>query len=166
MTACITFSELFTYAANDTSVRLPLDALAHGAGHIHGLLKLEVSGRVLPHMGFFGPEDVCFNTWVEELSRVVAELGDKDAATYTFDEGEQGQPAFAFRRNGDLLYVSVTESQLSGASGDPSYQDVSCLWSEFAVAVSGFFASFRAAILEQCPGVGKTWWATHVQPAA
>ena len=166
MSASISFSQLFTYAVDDTSVRLPLDALARSAGHIHGLLKVEVSGRVLPHMGFFGPDDVCFNTWVEELSHVVLKLGAAQAATYTFDEGEQGQPAFAFRRDGDLLYVSVVESQLSGAEGDPSYQAVSCQWSEFRAAVSSFFASFRAALLEQCPRVGQTWWSSHAQPAA
>lgn len=166
MSATITFSELFTYAVDDPSIRLPLDALAHSAGHIHGLLMFEVSGRVLPHMGFFAPNDVCFNTWVEELSHVVLDLGAKEAATYTFDEGEQGQPAFAFKRDGDILYVSVAQSLLSGAEGDPSYQDVSCQWSEFLAATSAFFARFRAALLEQCPGVGQTWWATHAQPAA
>ncbi len=165
MSADIVFSQLFTYAVDDTSVRLPLDALARSSGHIHGVLKLEVAGRVLPHMGFFGPDDVCFNTWVEELSQLVLKLGAGEAATYTFDEGEQGQPAFVFRRDGDLLYVSVVDSQLSGAKGDLSYQSVGCQWSEFRAAVSSFLASFRAALLEQCPRVGQTWWASHAQPA-
>ena len=166
MSASITFSQLFTYAVDETSVRLPLGDLTCSAGHIHGLLKLEISGRVLPHMGFFGTDDVCFNIWVEELSHLVLELGAAEAATYTFDEGEQGQPAFAFRRDGDLLYVSVVESQVSGADGDPSYQAVSCKWSEFRAAVSSFFTSFSTALLEQCPRVGQSWWASHAQPAA
>jgi len=156
MSVSISFSQLFTYTIDDTSVRLPLDALAQSAGHIHGLLKLEVSGCMLPYMGFFGPDDVCFNTWVEELSQVVAALEAAETAEYTFDEGEQGQPAFTFKRDGELLYVSVVKSQLSGAEGDPSYQAVSCQWSEFRAAVSSFFASFYAALLEQCPrGWGK-----------
>jgi len=166
MTARLSFSELFTYAVGDASVRLPLNALSHSAGHIHGLLELEVSGHVMPHMGFFGPNDVCFNTWIEELSKVVLQLGAKEAATYTFDEGEQGQPAFVFKRVGAILYVSVAESLLSGAESDPSYQDVSCQWSEFHAAVRDFFASFRSVLLGHCPRVGQTWWSTHAQPAA
>jgi len=166
MSAIISFSELFTYAVDDSSIRLPLNALAASAGHIHGFLKLEISGRVLPHMGFFGPDDVCFNTWIEELSHVVRELGAKDTATYIFDEGEQGQPAFTFKRNGSLLRISVVGSPLSGANGDPSYQDVSCQWPEFLAAVSSFFASFRAALLAQSPRVGQTWWGAHAKPAA
>jgi hypothetical protein len=166
MSAIISFSELFTYHVNDSSVRLPVDALADSAGHIHGLLKIDISGHILPHMGFFGPDDVCFNTWIEELSHVVQELGATDTATYTFDEGEQGQPAFVFERNGNLLRISVVESPLSGAQGDPSYQDVGCQWPEFLTAVSIFFANFRAALLTQSPRVGQTWWGTHATPAA
>jgi hypothetical protein len=165
MTAHISFSELFTYAADNSTVRLPLDALAHSAGHVHGLLEIEISGRTLPHMGFFGSADVCFNTWVEELSRVVQELGTNASTAYTFDEGEQGQPAFAFERNGDLLYLSVVESPLSGATGDPLYQNVSCAWSEFDAAVSSFFTTFRAVLLEQSPRVGQTWWSEYAKPA-
>ena len=166
MTATISFSGLFVYPPDDSSVHLPLVSLAHSAGHIHGLLKLEVAGRALPHMGFFGSDDVCFNTWVEELLHVVRELGTRETGSYVFDEGEQGQPAFAFKRDHDFLYVSVVESLLSGAAPDPSYQAVRCRWPEFLAAVSAFLASFREVLLEQCPGVGQTWWATHAHPAA
>lgn len=166
MNTSISFSQLFTYAVHDTSVRLPLEALADSTDHIHGLLTLKISGRALPHMGFFGPDDVCFNTWIEELYQVTLKLEAAEAATYTFDEGKQGQPAFVFKRNGELLFVSVVESHLSGADGDPSYQAVSCRWSEFHAAVAAFFVSFHSALLEQCPGVGKAWWAAHTQPAA
>ena len=40
MSATISFSKLFTYAVEDASARLPLNALADGAGHIHGLLTI------------------------------------------------------------------------------------------------------------------------------
>jgi hypothetical protein len=165
MSVSISFSKLFTYA-EDTSDRLPLSALSEGAGHIHGILELRFSGRVLPHMGFFGPDDVCFNTWVEELSRVMLELKAAEVASYTFDEGEQGQPAFAFHKEGGQVFISVVESSLSGAKGDQSYQRVNCQWSEFQAAVSSFFSSFYATVSAQCPKVAPAWWVAHAQPAA
>ena len=163
MTIGISFSKLFTFSSHDTSVRLPLDMLMQGAGHVHGFLKIEISGRNLPYLGYFGPDDVCFNTWIEELSHAVQTLGTAETATYIFDEGEQGQPAFTFQRDGDFVCVSVTESLLSGATADPSYQNVRCLWLDFNSAVLSFFACFRKALEEQCPQMAQTWWAKHAQ---
>lgn len=161
MSASLSFSSLFTYEGGDSSKRLPLRSLGGRCTHVHGLLELEVSGKVLPHMGFFGPDDVCFNTWIEELSRITRALADSQSAEYTFDEGEQGQPAFSFRRQGDLLLVSVVASALSGAAEDASSQNISCFWSAFQSAVSAFFASFRKTLLEQCPAVAEGWWSKH-----
>lgn len=161
MSARISFSKLFTYDVEDSSKRLPLSALADESDHIYGLLEFEISGRVLPHMDFFGTDDVCFNTWIEELFRVARTLARSDACEYTFDEGEQGQPAFAFRRRGNLFDVSVVDSELSGAPGDASYQCISCTWPEFQLAVDAFASRFHAALLEQCSLVAEAWWAAR-----
>jgi hypothetical protein len=161
MSASLSFANLFTYGIEDPSQRLPLSRLSDGDGHIHGLLRLALSGNVMPHMGFFGPDDVCFNTWIEELSHITRLLSESDVAAYTFDEGEQGQPAFHFQRQGDLLLVSVVDSTLSGAAGEPSYQGVTCSWESFLSAVASFFASFHGALFTQCPLVAETWWRMH-----
>lgn len=158
MTTRITFSELHSFIDGDTSDQAPLAALTCSADHIHGLLRIEISGRVLPHMGFWGPTDVCFGTWIEVLSQIAKELGTDEDATYTFDESEQGQPAFVFKRCGADLFLSVADSLLSGGAGDPSFQDVCCPWSDFQAAIEKFFFCFRAVLTEQCPQVGPAWW--------
>jgi hypothetical protein len=167
MGAKISFSELFTYAVGDSTVHLPLSQLDRSSTtHIHGRLEIEIAGRVVPHMGFFAPSDVCLNTWVEELFRVLHFLGPSTAASYVFDEGEQGQPAFEFKREGEALFVSITESQLSGTSGDPSFQRVSCLWSEFRSETEQFLEALRSAIVAESPRVGASWWSEHaLRPA-
>lgn len=162
MTATLAFSKLFTYDMEDSSERLPLGRLADEDGHVHGLLELAISGRGLPHMGFFGPDDVCFNTWVDELVRIVQALDRSETGEYTFDEGEQGQPAFAFRRRGDALAVSVVDSLISGGRADPGFQDVACRWLEFRSAVMTFLADFHATLLEACPLVAERWWAARM----
>jgi hypothetical protein len=158
MSVRIAFSELFTYSAENTDVHLPLAELGRGAGHIHGRLEVVIDGRSLPRMGFWGPSDVCFNPWVEELRRVVSQLGPSESATYLFDEGEQGQPAFEFRREGWTLFVSVVESALSDAPADPAFQSVSCSWAEFRAQVDSFLPALREAVLAAAPGPGKAWW--------
>ncbi len=57
------------------SERLPLHMLDPDCC-IHGYLRIEIGGRLVPHMGFFGPDDVCFSNWAEEF----------DAITRTFEK--------------------------------------------------------------------------------
>jgi hypothetical protein len=163
MTANITFSDLSISAADGS--RLPLDRFAPDTGRIHGRLMIRISGRALPHMAYSQPDDVCLNTWAEELLRVVLQLGAAELARYTFDEGEQGQPAFEFSREGELLYVSVVASVLSGARGDPSFRMVSCLWADFQAAAQRFFADLQAVLREQTPDAADAWWGERVQHA-
>lgn len=163
MTANITFSDLFISTADRT--RLPLDRCEPDTGHIHGRLTITISGRALPHMAYSHPDDVCVNTWAEELLRVVLQLGAAESARYTFDEGEQGQPAFEFSREGEVLYVSVVASVLSGASSDPSFRMVSCLWVDFLAAAQRFFADLRAVLREQTQDAADAWWSERVRYA-
>ena len=166
MGARISCCELFTYAVDDASIHLPLSELDRSTGHIHGRLEVTIGEQVLPHMGFFGPNDVCLNTWVEELSKVSHLLGRSTTASYVFDEGEQGQPAFEFRREGDILLLSVKDSPLSGASGDSSFQMVSCRWSEFLSETEKFLETLRRVVVAESPRVGATWWSEHaLRPA-
>lgn len=54
MVVIISFSKLFILDVEDPTKRMPLENLDDGYAHIHGLLKLEISGNVLPRMGFSG----------------------------------------------------------------------------------------------------------------
>jgi hypothetical protein len=145
VTVAIEFGSLYTYTAVDTNARLPLSELSRGAKHVHGELVIRFDGKTLPSLGYIGDDDVCFNTWLQELQSVQDELAKTHEGTYVFDEGEQGQPAFKFEREEDLLYVSVIDSATSGGEADPSYQRVCCLWSEYETAFSAFKSAFRGS---------------------
>ena len=155
MSVSIRFESLFTYTAESSRVRLPLSNLADGGDHIHGALSIHIAGKPLPSLGFFGPDDVCLNTWTEELHAIKEALSNKQEAIYVFDEGEQGQPAYEFRRDGDLLYVSVVESRISGTQGDPSYQQISCLWSDFLLSVRTYRSKLQATLQSEVPDLAK-----------
>ena len=163
MSADITVAELHIPESGGT--RLPLTALSVDEHHLHGLLRIEISGRALPQLGFFGPNDVCLDTWLEELAAIEAALGDTRSGEYTFDELEQGQPAFIFRREGAHLLVSVVDSPIGGGRGDPSFVDVRCEWADFAAAIERFHSALRAKLVADAPSAGQAWLETHM-PAA
>jgi hypothetical protein len=153
----ISVADLCTYRTAETggTEREPLSQLGEprNAGHVHGTLIIEIAGRGVPHLGFFGPDDVCLNTWLVELCNAVNAL----AATlgeYTFDEGEQGQPAFQFARTGDEVAFSINESVLGGGAADPEWQDVRFPYGDFRAAVLLFLDELRAELGRQVP---KTW---------
>lgn len=102
----ISFASLAVVRQN---ARLPLDALTVD-DHVHGELRVEVAGRVLPHLGYFGVNDVCMADWLEVLAGVRDAFTSSQAGRYVFDEGEQGQPAFVFERRGDQAYVTIAAS--------------------------------------------------------
>lgn len=139
------------------SDELPLSSLRPSNAHIHGELLIIVDGEALPHLGFFGPRDVCVNTWLGELSVVRRVLSESTTACHVFDEGEQGQPAFKFQRSGDLVEVSVVDSQLSDGIGDPEWGTRTCTIGEFQDGVSAFFAELTSALEAAAPGVGRLW---------
>lgn len=72
MSASIRFDHLFTYAVEEPQVRLPISFLSDGSGHIHGELAIHHigGGNPLPSLGYFGPDDVCLNTWTQELHAI------------------------------------------------------------------------------------------------
>ena len=117
-------------------------------------------------MGFFGPHDVCLNTWLEEFANIIGSLSASAEAIYVFDEGEQGQPAFEFKRNGETLSVSVIESTPSGGSADASFQSVCCQWAEFESEVESFFKQLHQVLLAAAPGAGQLWWEEHAKHVA
>lgn len=124
--------------------------------HIHGRLDFRIQDRAVPYMGYFGPEDVCFNTWFTELSGVILAYrrGEK---TYRFDEGEQGQPAYEFNFEGDSCFLSVVDSPLSGQEGDPAWQLAGFTMSDLVAAYEGIKTEFLAEIQREAPQTAAFW---------
>jgi hypothetical protein len=124
--------------------------------HIHGQMRLEIGGRVVPYMGYFGPKDVCINGWVGVLRDVIKAFGRNEAA-YTFDEGEQGQPAYRFERDGEMGYVSIVDSPLSEASGDRKFQRVPFVWLDLEPALNNFRDALLGRLQKLAPGQVEHW---------
>jgi len=99
------------------------------------------------------------NRWLNELQGAVRQLDREDQGTYVFDEGEQGQPAFRFRRSSAHLLVSVEESLISGGARDPYWQDVSCEYDDFRFQVFRFRGTLRDALERELGHERATrWW--------
>jgi hypothetical protein len=137
--------------------RLPVAAIdADENSHIHGTLTIVIAGRELPYLGYFGPDDVCLNTWIEELLQIRARLRAADGE-YVFDEGEQGQPAFAFERSGKQVLVSVLPSLIGGGRGDESWTKVACDADEFFAAIDRVLDQIREQVIA-LGAQGQHWW--------
>jgi hypothetical protein len=144
-------------AAMHFSERRPLSEVG-GASHIHGGLRLEIAGRLVPYLGYFGPDDVCFGQWLRELWHAAHAL-DQPGGRHVFDEGEQGQPAFVFEREGDRGFFSIAASAES--EGDPNWQRVEFAPSEFITAFEGLLTSFSQILREASPTAAESWLRSH-----
>jgi hypothetical protein len=143
-------------AAMDVSDRLPLSQL-NPDEHIHGGLRIEIGGRLVPSLGYFGPDDVCFDTWLEELWLAAQALESSEHGRHVFDECEQGQPAFVFERDGDRGFFSIAPSGISGVEGDPDWQRVEFSTAEFLAEHARFRESFFATIRAAAPVAAELW---------
>jgi hypothetical protein len=154
----IRFSELWTYECGDSSERLTLARLSDRGGHIHGCLEIQVNGASLPHLGYFGPDDVCFNEWVFQLHSALRTLTSTTSISHIYDEGEQGQPAFLFQRESHDLFVSIVDSQLSDGKAHPDWQRVPCSYTDFEHNTSTFLTDFRQHLRTVAPQFAAEWW--------
>lgn len=119
------------------SCRVTWDALHRThSGHVHGRLRITLGDRDVPSMGFFGPEDVCFHAWAQELRRALTALGAQ--GQHVYDEGEEGQPAFEFVRSQDDVLISLIDSRHSDGLADERWQKVRCTWPQFSEQIKGF----------------------------
>lgn len=146
-------------AAMPADKRLPLQQLTPDE-HIHGGLRIEIGGRLVPYLGFWGDDDVCFGEWLEQLWLVAQAFENSEQGCHTFDEGEQGQPAFIFERSGDRAYFTIGPSGLSEAVGDPNWQRVEFSPAEFIAE----HARFREAFFDTLRGatsVADLWIQRH-----
>jgi hypothetical protein len=139
--------------------RLPLSSLdLDENSHLHGGLRFQIEGRLVPHMGYFGPDDVCFNTWVVEFERLIKTFDTVKEATYVFDEGEQGQPAYQFEKCGEKVSLSIIEGV--GApdwKADPEWLQIEFDYQEFKTEYLKFKAMFLEEVKSAAPEAGRKW---------
>ncbi|WP_165233076.1 hypothetical protein [Aquisphaera insulae] len=141
--------------------RLPLSDL-EADSHVHGRLQLEIASRQVPYLGYWGPDDVCFGDWLVELSVAARSLASA-GGRHVFDEGEQGQPAFVFERDGDRGFFRITASEVSGADGDPAWHRVEFTPTDFIGAFQKLQSSFVATLREFSPAVADVWLARNLR---
>jgi hypothetical protein len=140
-TVRIWHENLSALAGND---RKPLSTLTP-INHVHGGLRLEIAGRLVPCLGYWGQDDVCFQVWLEELWLAAEALG-TPGGRHIFDEGEQGQPAFVFEREGDRGFFTIAPSEISDGNAHTDWQRVEFLPADFLAAHESFRTSFSAEL--------------------
>ena len=150
-------------AAMDVNDRLPLSRL-EATSHLHGGLRLELAGRLVPCMGYWGPDDVCFAQWLGELRGVATAFSSGDTK-YVFDECEQGQPAFVFERVCELGYFSLADSMADGEAA-PDWQRVEFQALDLVSAIHEFEAEFNAHIRRECSVNADAWLERVVEQAS
>ncbi len=138
---------------------LPLAQLS-GEEHIHGGLRLEMGGRLVPDMGHWGPDDVCFNEWLVQLQTVARTFATADAGPvrHVYDDAEQGQPAFLFEREGERAYFSIIASKIGGGDADPDWQRVEFSPEEFIAEHRRFQQAFLAELRASVPPAVLEEW--------
>lgn len=146
--------------------KLPLTHLDDDENcHIHGRLVISIDGKVLPQLGYWGDDDVCFNDWVEQLEEIETWSKRKSTDPYTFDEGEQGQPAFRFVRQGESVLVSVADSLISDGKANEDFQNVECdvdaMRSSIRSFLNGLAAELRSTVGRER---AEAWWPTTGMP--
>jgi hypothetical protein len=76
---------------------------------------------------------------------------------HVYDEGEQGQPAFVFDREGDRGFFSIVASEISEGLADPDWQRIEFVPAEFIAAQDQFRATFVAKVRAAAPRVAEKW---------
>jgi len=146
----------------DESERFPIKTILRMEDptyqHIHGYLSINIADKQLPSLGFFGEDDVCFNTWIAELNAIVFCFSKSYQVNYLFDEGEQGQPAFKFVRDNDLVYISIIDSNFSNGYSNPDWQNVSCPYQVFDACVRNFLMQIKEELFLSLSEITSFWW--------
>lgn len=159
----IDFADLKVQAWDpDTGTELKrLSALSAQDSHLHGRLAIHLGERELPWLGYFGQGDVCFAVWLEELTAVARAFQSGAPARHTFDEGEQGQPAFVFEREGDRGFLTVADSEISDGEGDPDWQRVPFSADELVREVRQLGLRLREHLRVECPDAADAWLSNY-----
>jgi hypothetical protein len=136
--------------------KLPL-VLLSADDHIHGGLRIEIGGRLVPHLDNSDHDDVCFMAWIRELQGVTDAFVSSQTATYLYDQGEEGQPGFLFQRRGDRSLLSVVDSQISDEKADPAWQCVEFATEQWLTEHAGVRKSFFTILRKEASKEADQW---------
>ncbi len=143
MSVILSFSKLHTYGYGEKN--LPVSQMNEKRSHIHGNLHFEINGRKLPYMGYWGENDVCFGEWIQVL-RDAINAREAGQLSFTYDEGEQGQPAFQFDFDNKQVAISIVASKISDGEADPDWQYEIFDFAEFKEQFKLFQKNFLSSI--------------------
>lgn len=125
--------------------------------HIHGHLNFEIGGRSVLAMGYFGPNDVCFNTWIVVFVGIIKAVKER-RESYKFDEYEQGQSAFLFEvKSPAQVVLSIIKSESGEGYDHPDWQNIAFSYADFEATFLGFKSDFLGEISRIAPHQLKYW---------
>ena len=127
--------------------RRPLTTLDEHSTHVHGELVWTIGDRTVPHMGFWGPHDVCLGEWWDEFTGAIAALA--AGQPYVHDSCEQGDPAFRFERSEASVWLSLVAG--GGGDAEPEWQRVEFAWGDLVASVQRFKEDLRRLLDVQGP---------------
>jgi hypothetical protein len=143
VTLCFENLTVLEYGEEGTEL-VPLSRLREDS-HIHGGLRFMIGGRMVPYTGYFGADDACFGEWLTELAGVMRSFEASENARHVYDEGEQGQPAFVFERQGNAAFLSIVDSMVDGLA-DPEWQRVEFQFADFREQYFAFRTRFESEL--------------------
>lgn len=158
--------------------RLPLKTLPEmeeaDGEHIHGYLSITIGAEKLAHLGFFGEEDVCFNDWISHLLGIVECFSDASQSRFLFWDGEQGDDAFEFCRDNDLVYISHVDPEVyssilsseffdSGRAKPDEKPHYICDYKDFDSSVRNFIERIKKDIFLELGDFASIWWGQNIR---
>ncbi len=158
-TVRIDFDDLVVhvYGGDGKTAHRPLSELTPESRHVHGRLTICIGGRTVPGLGYWGPSDVCMVDWLAEMRSVLQAFESDDVGQHAFDEGEQGQPSFVFRRMRDRGFFTIADSAISDGVADPDWQDVEFVAGDLALEVRLLLARWLYELRAGAPRVADAW---------
>jgi hypothetical protein len=157
----ISFKNLSALKMEVNAKPMPLSSLDANC-HIHGNLQFCIGEKQVPSMGYWSEDDVCFSDWIHEFEGIIKAFSGKENASYTFDEGEQGQAAYLFEKEGESVYLSIIDSVLTDMEGDPDWQRVEFGYSDFLEQYQEFKAQFLNQLYADAPRFAAQWVANFL----
>lgn len=155
----------------EQEVKLPIKAILEAGEeaaweHIHGYLSITTGEEKLGHLGFFGEDDVCFNTWIGILDGIIDCFSKSTQCRFLECTGEQGDPAFEFCRDNDLVYISYVDPEVYYSilsseyfdSGRVGKESLICSYADFDSTLRSFLEQIKNDIFIALGDFASVWW--------
>ncbi len=126
--------------------------------HVHGHLQIVIDGKQVPALGYFGEEDVCLNAWFNELGTIVRNFESGKDTEYTYDEGEQGQPAFQFVLiKPNEVALSIVDSTFSDGHGIKKWHNKTFPLADLKKGYQEVTEQFLKEVADKAPAQLPRW---------